>query len=345
MALVFVDGFDHYAALAQMWDVYGQGGFTSAPTIGSSYGRNGTGGLYLQGSSAYVQKNVANAATYYLLFAMQLQGLPNAGAYTAICSSIDTGTAQVDLRINNSGQLYFTRNGTTIGSPYTLTNPLSYHHYQVKLTINSTTGLAELKPDGSSSAAISFSGNTQATGSSQINALVLGRYSPPNNQNFGDMYFDDVVILDTTGATNSDYLGDVRVRTLFASGDGGTTQWTNNGAATAHGCVAEHPPDDDTTYLSDSNVGDIDLLTYAAIPTNATIFSGCVLMRVRKDDAAARQVAAVSKSGGTTGVASGILITQTYAYYEQFFDTDPNTSAQWTGSNFNSAQWGVKVIA
>ena len=66
---------------------------------------------------------------------------------------------------------------------------------------------------------------------------------------------------------------------------------------------------------------------------------------VRKDDAGSRAFREVCLSGGTTETnGADINATNSYLYYDDYLDEDPNTSAQWTVANYNAATFGVKEI-
>ena len=66
---------------------------------------------------------------------------------------------------------------------------------------------------------------------------------------------------DTGGSANNDFLGDVRVETLFPTADGANTAWTPSAAGSHFNKVNEATgtfPDGDTTYVADATPGDRD---------------------------------------------------------------------------------------
>jgi hypothetical protein len=108
--------------------------------------------------------------------------------------------------------------------------------------------------------------------------------------------------------------------------------------------VNEHPPTDDTTYVSDSTPGDIDSYTVTDIDGGATVYAVQTNMWARKDDAATRQIAPVIRQASTDYVGTTVTLGTTYQYYSQLYDKDP-TAAAWTAANVNSDEFGVKEIA
>jgi hypothetical protein len=124
--------------------------------------------------------------------------------------------------------------------------------------------------------------------------------------------------------------------------DGGVT-WTCLGTQAAYKLVNEPSPDDDLSYLSDSTVGDQSRVTFAAI-TGQGVKGIQVYTRTRKDDAGARAYRVTCKSGATTiDNGSDIYLATGYQTISQVYETDPNTSAAWTISGVNAAEFGVKT--
>lgn len=104
-------------------------------------------------------------------------------------------------------------------------------------------------------------------------------------------------------------------------------------------------PDGDVTYISDSNANDISDFSHEALTLTGTIYGVIHVSSVRKDDAGSRSFRQVCLSGATTETnGADISATNTYLYYYDCMDVDPNTSSAWTVSNFNAATMGVKEI-
>jgi hypothetical protein len=112
--------------------------------------------------------------------------------------------------------------------------------------------------------------------------------------------------------------------------------------------TAEAPPDGDNSYNASSTIGNIDRFVSAAFPATCT---GIVLVYEtiysRKDDAGTRSLRGSINSGGTVADnGSDFVQNSTYAYFNPFFLTDPNTAAAWTIGAVNGLTgWGYKVTA
>lgn len=105
-------------------------------------------------------------------------------------------------------------------------------------------------------------------------------------------------------------------------------------------------PNGDALYIADSNTGDISDFAHQPLTLTGTIAAAIHLTYARKDDAGARQIAQVTVEGGSvTETGTTIALGNSYQYYADVLEADPNTSAAWTLSNLNSATFGVKLIS
>ena len=110
--------------------------------------------------------------------------------------------------------------------------------------------------------------------------------------------------------------------------------------------VNEVPPDDDQSYIVDSTVGHIDRYLMTTL-SGSGISAVAVNIRADKDDVGTRSIRAQIDSGGTiVDNGTDIALTQnTYQTFQNIWETDPNTSAAWTSSGVNAAEFGVKLTA
>ncbi len=228
MSLLFCDSFDHYAALSQKYDSV----LTPANlSVVASAARNGAGGLKLAGSSGAVLKNIANTATLFFGFAVNVNVAPS-GVSGQLCGFLDGGTFQVDLRMDSGGHLIFTRgNGAaTLGTSTSALSFGTWHYIEVKVTIDGTVGVAEVKVDGVFF--LQLSGlNTKQTTNAFAGQVQLGSQNTLGASTV--LFFDDVYLLNTSGSVNNTYLGDLRVTMALPSANGTLNNYTNAWAAWA----------------------------------------------------------------------------------------------------------------
>lgn len=332
MSLEFYDGFDHYnnaTNYQRKWDT---------ATTGTAVVTGRFGGQAGWLSSATAVKTLTAVQTRVCGFAFYF----NAGSLSATntCQFMDAGTTQVNLIVTSAGALQVTRNGTQLGiTAGGVIVGLTWYYIEMKVKIDPTTGTYEVRVNGVN--VLSGTGaNTRATANSTTNQLQMGPFASAG------IYIDDLYVCNTSGSVNNDFLGECRILTSLPTGDGASTNWTPSTGANHWANVDDNPPNDDTDYNSDSTVGDIDLYTFPSVSPTGAIGAVQVTICARKDDAGVRQLSEVCRSGGTNFVgANTFTMASTYSMYREIMETDPNTSAAWTNTGVNNAQFGVKVIA
>lgn len=279
MSLIFVDGFDHYLAPLQKWDAFFISGANAQqpPPVNPTFGRNSGGCLEfigaLSGPNAgnSVAKNFPNLATVFCGFALWAD-LGSSLQDTIICRFMDGGTLQVDLRLTPAGHFYFTRNGTVLGSQST--NAISsraWHYIEILVTINPSTGVATLNVDGSNTGWLNLTGqNTRNSANSQTGQIQIGSVAVANAG--CHCFFDDFYLANTSGSFNTSFLGDVKVQAFMPTGNGTSSQYTQNEASWVATTVAYlgHVIVDSNANLQLATAVTGDAKTSGSAPTWAT---------------------------------------------------------------------------
>jgi hypothetical protein len=339
--LIHCDGFDHYATAqavgGQKWDT------VLNCTVGATYARFAGQGAQLGNSGAVLGKNVPTQSSY-VVGAAYLWTQSNDSA-NKIFSFMDGATTQVSVH-NANGIISAYRNGTVLlatATPRLAQN--QYRYIEAKCFVNSTTGNITVRLDGVE--IMNFTGNTQQSGSAQITQVRLGL-----NGNSCIAYVDDIYICDTTtpnsaGNNNSDFLGDLKVSTIYPNAAGAFTNYTRGGTNTGndYSQVNEATPDEDTTYITDATIGDRDSFKFPAISLVGPVFGVMMWARARKDDASVRTLANVARSSAVDTVGASYNLSASYVYYGTVFELDPATSALWTPAGLGLAEFGVKTLA
>lgn len=336
MALIFMDGFDHWTTTNNLkWDA------RSGATISTTGGRRGGGACLMSSSSSYLQRtlptpigSIVCGAAFYVNSA-----LPSSN--TALFTLMDSTTAQCELRLTTTGALLISRNGTTV---YTAPTPAivanTWNYIEWKVTIGSTTGSSSVRINGSSTDYINISSvNLQATANSTATAFRLG-----TTTNLSDLYFDDFYLCDLTGTTNNNFLGDVRIDTLYPNADGTYSQSTPSTGTSRFALVDETSQANTTDYVDLPSVGNKDTYGMTNLPSlaSSTIHAVQVTSYCSKGDAGtARSVANMIRSGTTELEGTSSVLTTSYLWYPSIFVTDPNTSGAWSQTAVNNLEVGV----
>ncbi len=363
MALLFMDSFDNYAtpAIAALgkWQTYFQTG-ASAITVSSGGGRNGTNALLVTGTISGVTalQNVLGTPIPRVVIGVAIKVTTFEPTHeTAFLLFEDGTTNQVVVTFLPNGQIRFykgTGTGPSAGfgallatsNASVITATGVYFYLEFDITFNTSTGALVLHSNGVNVPLSASSGlNTAPSGNNQFNTYLLGLLAGSGNP-ISTYLFDDLYLLSTSGGQNTTFLGDVRVVCVFPNGAGASTQFTPNGAATNWQCVNEVSEDAGTTFVSDSNVGDEDAYTKQSIPVNTGQIFGIQLCSVaQKDSASGRSLANLTISGAATTPGATHALSQSYAWYLDIQEQDPNASSPWTFTTFQAAQIGVKVAA
>jgi len=232
MSVLFVDSFDTYTNLTDKYD-----SVASGVSISTTARRTGANGMWANTfiSSGYVLKNFTSRATYIIGFAINCQS--GMGVGVDILTLFDTATPQISLAIDSAGAIKVWRasgtfptavlKGTLLGTGSSIITPLNNFHYiEMKVTIHGSTGVIQVVLDGIT--VLNLTGqNTQNTGNATANQIALGNIDGGTTQ----IYFDDYYILDSAGAVNNTFLGDISILARPPIANGTLNQYTNFFAA------------------------------------------------------------------------------------------------------------------
>jgi len=326
----------------EKWDTQG-----NSPTlIIASPGRNvaSTYNNYLSVNSGYnpsLGKAVPNSSTLTVGFAINPNVL--SGNNFTILTFQDSMQIQVQITVTASAQLQVRDgNGNVLGttsSPVIVSSTFTYVEVQVVFS-TSPTGSCNIQVNGVN--VLSLTGiQTAISSNSYANVVNLCAGSSNN------VYFDDLYICDGTGAYNNTFLGDVRVALALPSSTGRLSQWTRTGGTTSgnYTAVDEVPPDNDTSYVSSSTVGNIDAYGISSVGTPSAIVAVQLVACARKTDSASRSIGLGFGNSTTDNFDSGHSVTNSYVMYRRTMDSNPITSAAWAATDLSSAQIALKVIS
>ena len=352
MAVLLIEGFDHLTTyqhgLDKGWYCGSPGSSGTLPYYGSGVGVAGRFGGYPARVNAYhrygaidvlLTKQFTPAST--IIVGLAVWNIYTSGSNAVLRIQTPNSAANVaSIHWYPATGLVTVQDstGAVILAPANVILANTWHYYELKI-VKGAAGSATLKLDGVAAGGPS----TGNFGTADMGTVALC-CAAANDQSVVT-FFDDVYVADTSGAApRNDFLGDVRVETIWPTGDGASSAWTPNTGGVHYDRVNQAIPDDDTTYVKSATVGNVD--TYAATNlagTAGTIYGVQTVMRARKDDAALRQVAPVIRQGGTDYVGTTQTLAATYGYFTQLHNQDP-VAADWTVTNVNANEFGAKVV-
>lgn len=259
---------------------------------------------------------------------------------------IRTGTAtHATLQISANGELVLIFGSTTLKSGVIVHS--GQHHYEVAGLIDNSSGWFKVWFDGVLTN-IDISGAPTDTQNGASALIDNYQWAPSGTgQLVSDLYFRD----DNTGQ-----IGDCRVDTVWPTGAGNYSDFSDDGSAPGTGDSVytnvddAAAPDDSTTYNHSATPADQDSFTHGGITlgSSVTIHAVQVVLAALKDDAGARTMSAFIRSGGVDGTPGTALalteLVTNYAYAYYLLDPRAGTPA-WTETNFDGAEIGYEVTA
>lgn len=336
MALLFMDGFDHYVSggdVLYKWSDY------NYIQISTAYSRfSGGEGALIDGTAFYLQKDFgANYSTLVLgvaaRFGVSTTPTYNSGAPTFAFYDTDGGATQIACYFDGYDLLVYRGLGTALlgTASNVFTNWNEWRYIEIKLTFNSTSGVVVVKSNETELLNLS-SQNTQATANAYANHFTMkGAYSGV------DIHYDDLYIDD------ANFHGDVRVHTFNPDSDGTHSDFTAS-AGSNYQCVDEGQPNDDTDYVYSSTVGHKD--TYGITTGSLYTVKGAQLTNyVRKDDAGTRKIKPLCRSNSTDYQGSEVDLDTSYRAVTELWENDPADSNAWTQTKLEAAEFGLEVTA
>jgi len=339
MALKWLEGFESGGASDAALRIYLARKYVTQLTsaVLTTTGRFGGYACKLRNvGSNYFQINLTSTQTLVVGFAF------NAAAFAddkSIIEFRDAGTVQVKLETAPDGNLRILRGTTALGTTSLLgLKKNSWYYIEVKVKIDNSTGTYEVRVGGTD--VLSDTGvDTQMTGNATADQV---RFC---GEIISDWSVDDIYVLDTTGALNNDFLGNVRIGMIVPNGDTVDEDFTPQGAGNNFDEVNDGvTTDDDATYNESSTATDKDLFDYTALTNIPTIQGVQILTEARETDATDYSLKSIAKSGGTEDADAGQALSSDYTIISRVVEDDPDSGNLWLLAEINAATFGYEAV-
>ena len=349
MALLFMDGFDHYSEIlygSMKWDNTLSVNCTYYPT----YGRRGGGMIALVGTTGtypeYLYKTLnGNHATIMVGFAVTFQhSTPPPTQAQSFLKLCDGSTDHIYLRLNvTTRYLEVVRAPSTILGTYSV--PLSdgvWYYIELKATISDTVGSIQLRINEYLALNLSNQ-DTQNGANPYINKIAIAGWTPTSYRHCG-ANFDDLYICDDSGASNNDFLGDCRIDVIRPNGAGYTTNWAPS-AGSNYQCVDDALFDNGTDYVSETTVGDIDSYTFSDLPVGIADIKGIQtnVFAARTDSGVNTKLKPFLRPVSTNYEKTEATLTISYRDYNEITELNPETGLAWTKSTVDAMEAGIEL--
>jgi len=350
MALLFIDGFDHYDPQAvdsfgDPWLARGKAAYLSPQATRINGRRPSSYALRLpEGSGGGYVKNL-DATKSSLIVGAAIRVAQYQDTYTEpLLLGVRDDNSQVAhlVKIGEDGRLNLYRrqygHDRLISSSVASAPARGWNYIELQVTQGISDGMLSVRINGI--LAIQMTAQDTIQGGGQLLTAFVGAVPDQNCPLTLDV--DDFYIADTSGTINNTFLGDVRVDTLHAQADGSLNQWTPSPVGTAAWEAVSD--EDEATAINAPNVGlrqsfDIEPLPVMATPA---IYGVQLTMLARKTDAGLGKLKGLVVSGAQSAVGTDIILQDQLAWQSTMFERNPNGNVQWTEAAFNAAEFGVE---
>lgn len=252
-------------------------------------------------------------------------------------------TTHLSLRFTNTGQIVLLRNGTVLATSTLNANwpDQGYRYVEMKAIIAGSGGSAIVKVDGVEW--INYTGNT-ANGTASANSIrllgIAGAFQTD---------FDDLVIMDTTGAEYNTFQGDLAVETVYPSGNGSTSgNWTGSDGDKVDNylLVDEAGVPSLSDYAAAAAGAGRELFALPPLPTvSADVLAVQTIAQVVASDAGTAPSVRLVARDGSGAVATGATFTPGTAaqqYAGPIRTTQPGGGA-WSPAAFDALEVGIET--
>ncbi|TCP01053.1 hypothetical protein, partial [Caldimonas thermodepolymerans] len=333
MALLFIDGFDHYDPQAldpfgDPWLARGKAAYLSPQATRIPGRRPSSYALRLPaGAGGGYVKNLETGRTSLIVgAALRVAPFENTGEEPVLLGVRDT-TAQVAhlVKIGEDGRLkLYRRMGWEGGWDQLISTSVAtaaargWHYVELQVVQGTSNGTVNVRINGVLAITLSAQNTTQGGGP----LLTAFAGSVPGQPCPVTVDVDDLYLADTSGTINNTFLGDVRVDALKPQAAGALNQWTVEGAASAWQAVSDG---DETTAIRAATAGLRQTFDVEALPamTTPAIHGVQVTLLARKTDAGTGRVRGIVASGAQTAVSADIHLQEQLAWHTALFERNP----------------------
>lgn len=333
MALAKVITFD--------WQAVGEGGFavTNTCVFDTSVVRSGTASMMVAYGDDFFNNFTVplDTALSELYLQFGLYSVAGTQSYARSMLAWKKGTTVLGgLKLNTANKLeIWLGNFTTKVAESSASIPAGqWVVVEVYVKIADTDGVITLRQDTIQVA--TYSGDTQPGTDTSVDTLMFG--SAAN----GSLYYDDIVIHDTSGTSNNSWPGGVKCILLLPNGDGSTLQWTPTPSGTHYTTVDDAPPSG-TDYLQAGSTGLVDELNFADLPAAAATVRAVVAQAwaLKKSTSSPTTLALGLKIGGTNYYSPNKTLGTSQTFVQHIWNDNP-AGGSFTVSVVNAAQLALQ---
>lgn len=336
MALIFIDGFDHYVEsgsqiLDKGYSEIGSGTYYSFTT-----GRFGYGQCFISSdNNGLVTKDIGvNKSTIYMGMAVRKQeaGTPQVHTgYPLLLFLDESSVVQVSVLVNSAFGINAYRNATLLGSSAdAVFRDLYWQYLEVKCTISDTVGEVTVRINETQ--VLNLTSQDTKNGSDYIRKIRFRSINYDITTYFDDFYIDD-----------SQFHGDCRIKTFVPDSISSTNNDFTASAGNKDECVDEVLSNEDTDYISSDTLNHKQTfgITTGAL---ATVKAIQLNNHCRVDAGGNRKIKPVIRSNSVNYQGTETdAIPESYKFESEIWELDPDDSGAWTQTKLEAAEFGLEI--
>lgn len=336
MAIYWLDGFEQYGEDVDVQRAYSFAG----AGLTSAQARTGSQSVYQASSTSPALRmnkdNEFSSGLTELYFGYAMYTTTNLATTAIIKYQNSVGSNHCQIYRMSSGALaIYDSGGTNRGQSLAgLISQNSWSYVEVYFKLgNAGVGAVTIRVDGSVVASDSSAGD-------YLNGTDSDIYQMGVNYANAYFYIDDLYLADH-------FLGPVKIKTFYPTSDGTYTDYTRNTGSNDYETVDDPSgPDDDTTYIESTQLGDQSTFGFTVSGIVGPIKGAALVNCIKKEGtltAKAKGLARVNGSDYYDDIGREILCAEYYAHEQIVFEDNPDDSSIWTTTSLNNAEFGVET--
>jgi len=233
MAFLFTDGFDCYAAMADLALGYWEAGTNNGTIVTGRF----TGSRGIRGNSTsainseFTKTSSQNDAVHHFHVAFLQNNALGAATVNRWITLFDGSTAQCTIAFRGDGSIILASGastGTVLATYSSAFTATVWNSFEIEVVINNTTGSFKVRKNGNTSDDSATTGlNTRGgTANNYANKIGIGCSATGFSMDIDDFVWQ-------SSAAAGTWIGEVRCRTRRPAADSGSPQWTRSASGSA----------------------------------------------------------------------------------------------------------------
>lgn len=301
--------------------------------------RSGKGCYRFYHDGSTLIKDITSASEIYWGGAINVKTTDGTYSFLRFFTSSARGES-LNFIYSTAGVLTARRGTTVLASSPSNSFPANQWNYiEVRYVPHNTTGIVQVRINGS--LVIDYSGDT-----TDGDALCWGFKINGNNRSSVPIFFDDIVINNTSGTANTSWPGQPRLIALRPAGAGLSTGMSRGGLDLGANWRNARNDSHDLAFVQSDATGEKDLyaLETADLPVGAVINNVIAQVRARVE-AGSGTLKVTANSNGTESQGAAETLGAGWKFYQHCMAVNPADSLAWEEADLTNLQAGMEHTA